>query len=266
VCALVGPNGAGKSTLLQLAAGLLAPSAGEVRVFGARPVADRDALARVAFLGQGKPLYPGFTVAETLRLGAALNPRWDGAGVRARLDALGIGMDHKVGQLSGGQRAQVALSVALGKRSDLLILDEPVAELDPLARRDLMATLMEAVADTGMTVIVSSHVLAELEDVCDHLLLLAAGRIQLAGDIEEVLAEHAVVTGSQDVAEQLTAAGHAVVSATTAGRVNGAFARTVAPIHDPRLAVRRPSLEEIVLAYMQAPEASALPRPRLEVA
>jgi ABC-2 type transport system ATP-binding protein len=171
VTALVGPNGAGKTTLLQLAVGLTRPSAGDVTVLGLSP-RDPALLARVGFVGQEHPLHRGFTVAETLKLGRKLNPGWDDALAHERVQRLDLPLDCTVGRLSGGQRAQVALTVAVAKRPELLLLDEPVASLDPLARREFLNSLMEAVSETGLTVILSSHIVAELERVCDHLVIL----------------------------------------------------------------------------------------------
>jgi ABC-2 type transport system ATP-binding protein len=176
VSALVGPNGAGKTTLLHLATGLLEPSSGSISVLGDAPANNPDLLARVGFLAQDAPLYPSFRVEEILALGAHLNRRWDDAFVRTRLDRLAIPIDRRVGALSGGQRSQVALALAIGKRPELLLLDEPLASLDPLARREFMQGLMEAVAEEGMTILLSSHLLADLERVCDHLMILTPER------------------------------------------------------------------------------------------
>src|SRR5690242_13305264 len=182
VAALVGPNGAGKTTLLHLCVGLLAPSAGKVAVFDHAPYAQpAEVLPRVGFLAQDHPLYKGFTVVETLTLGRKLNPRWDDMAARARLQRLAIPLDRRVGKLSGGQQAQVALALALSKRPDLLLLDEPVASLDPLARRDFLRTLTDAATEDGLTVLLSSHIIGDLERVCDYLIILSASRVQLAG-------------------------------------------------------------------------------------
>ena len=176
--------------------GLSAPSAGEARVLGWSPREQPSlVLPRIGFVAQDHPLYRGFTLAETLKLGRKLNPRWDDELARDAPRRLGIPLGQKVGKLSGGQQAQVALTLALAKRPDLLVLDEPVASLDPLARREFLQALMEAVADDGLTVVLSSHIVAELERVCDHLVILAAGGVQLAGPIEELLASHRVLTG-----------------------------------------------------------------------
>src|SRR5256714_3447862 len=196
VTALVGPNGAGKTTLLHLAVGLSEPSEGSVRVFGSSPrEQSRDVLPRVGFVAQEHPLYRGFRLRELLRLGAALNPRWDDALARERVDHLGLPLDQKAGTLSGGQQAQVALTLALAKRPELLVLDEPIASLDPLARREFLQSLMAAVADGGLTVVLSSHILTDLERVCDYMILLSASRVQLAAPIEDIVATHRVLSG-----------------------------------------------------------------------
>ncbi|MFE7194367.1 ABC transporter ATP-binding protein [Kitasatospora sp. NPDC057541] len=259
IAALVGPNGAGKSTLLHLAAGLLSPSCGSIRVFGDEPAEREEGLARVAFLGQDKPLYPGFSVEETLELGPRLNPVWDGRIARERLAALGIPLEAKIKHLSGGQRTQVALGMALGKRADLLLLDEPMADLDPLARHQVMESLMAAVAETGMTVVMSSHVLAELEDVCDYLVLLTGGRIRLSGGIEEILTEHAVLSGPLDVAERLAGNVHEVIRTSRSERGVSSLVRLASPIDGSGLSVRTPKLEELVLDYMRGVEDRAVP-------
>ena len=183
----MGPNGAGKTTLLHLAVGLLEPTAGSVQVFGLSPTAQpSEALPRIGFVAQDTPLYKGFTVAELLTLGRKLNPRFDDALARARMQKLGIPLERRAGKLSGGQQAQVALVLALAKRPDLLLLDEPLASLDPLARREFLRTLMDAVAESGLTVLLSSHIIGDLERVCDYLIILSASHVQLAGDMQEI--------------------------------------------------------------------------------
>ena len=187
MAALVGPNGAGKTTLLHLSMGLLEPTAGSVQIFGLSPTAQAgEALPRLGFVAQDHPLYKGFTVEELLTLGRKLNPRWDDALARARMQKLGIPLNRRAGKLSGGQQAQVALVLALAKRPDLLLLDEPLASLDPLARREFLRTLMDAVAETGLTVLLSSHIIGDLERVCDYLVILSASQVQLAGDMQEI--------------------------------------------------------------------------------
>ena len=183
IVGLVGANGAGKSTLLHLAVGLLAPTSGTITVLGAKPAAGAHQLARVGFVAQDAPLYPGLRVAEHLRLGRRLNPGWDAHAASARIERLGLDPRQRAGHLSGGQRAQLALTLAVAKRPELLLLDEPVASLDPLARREFLQRLMETVVDQHLTVVLSSHLLADVERVCDHLIVLAAGEVVLAGEV-----------------------------------------------------------------------------------
>ncbi|MFD5951764.1 ATP-binding cassette domain-containing protein [Streptomyces collinus] len=251
VCAVVGPNGAGKSTLLALAAGLLRPTDGSITVLGGAPAASRERLAHVA---QNKPLHPQLTVNGTLRLGRDLNPRrWD-AGVAERIVAEGdLDPGARIRSLSGGQRTRVALALALGKRPELLLLDEPMADLDPLARHQLMATLMADAADHGTTVVMSSHVVAELEGSCDHLLLLGGGRVRLAGPLDDLLAAHTLVTGR--AGDSLDP--HTVVESRTTGRQLTALVRPTGPLGDG-VRGERPTLEEVVLAHLRSPGAPPL--------
>lgn len=251
VCAVVGPNGAGKSTLLALAAGLLGATEGELTVLGTTPA---EARTRVGYVAQDKPLYPQLTVAETLRMGADLNPgRWDAATAERIITAGDLNPGSRVRALSGGQRTRVALALALGKRPELLLLDEPMADLDPLARHELMAVLMVQAAQHGTTIAMSSHVVAELEDSCDHLLLIGGGRVRLAGEIDDLLAAHTRVAAGADA--DLTP--HTVVESRTTGRQLSALIRPAGPLPaDWRTAT--PSLEELVLGHLRNPEAPAL--------
>ncbi|MFI6338463.1 ABC transporter ATP-binding protein [Streptomyces sp. NPDC050535] len=258
VCAVVGPNGAGKSTLLAHAAGLLAPTEGSLTVLGTHPAAARE---RVAYVAQSKPLYPQLTVAETLRLGQELNPaRWD-ASVAERAVARGdLDPRSRIRSLSGGQRTRVALALALGKRPELLLLDEPMADLDPLARHELMGTLMAEAAQHGTTVVMSSHVVADLEGSCDHLLLIGGGRVRLAGDLDDLLDAHTLLTGaalSPDTGAARDLAPHTVVESRTTGRQLTALVRPSGPLAED-LRGTRPSLEELVLAHLRSPEVPAL--------
>ncbi|WP_305784373.1 ABC transporter ATP-binding protein [Symbioplanes lichenis] len=195
IVGLVGPNGAGKSTLLGMTCGIVAPTAGRIEVLGHPPGAGAAQLARVGFVAQDVPLYRGLSVADHLRLGARLNPRWDAALAADRIERLGLDPARKAGALSGGQRAQLALTLAAAKRADLLVLDEPVASLDPLARRAFLHDLLGFVAELGVSVILSSHLLGDVERVCDHVVVLAGGRVQLAGDVAGLLTVHHRVTG-----------------------------------------------------------------------
>jgi ABC-2 type transport system ATP-binding protein len=261
VVALVGPNGAGKTTLLHSIVGLLSPNEGNVTVLG-KPAGTRETMPRVAFLAQDKPLYEGFSVAEMLRFGKHMNPRWDADLAARRLAELGIPLGRKVGRLSGGQQAQVALTVALAKRPDLLVLDEPLANLDPLARHEIMRGLMAAVAGGEMTVILSSHVMSDLVDTCDWLVVLNRGRVQVSGDIEELLATHRLLTGPVELADGV-AARLSIVDDERTDRQATLVARTGPVTLDPRWTARGMGLEELVLAYLRRPDAAALPRPAL---
>src|SRR5216684_2886040 len=195
VAALAGPNGAGKTTLLNLAVGLAAPTAGAVTVLGGRPPGSPGALDGIAFVAQDTPLYKNLPAADMLHLTANLNRRFDQAYAEARLAELGIPLNRKAGRLSGGQQAQLALTLALARRPRLLVLDEPVAMLDPIARHDFMATVLTAATDDGVSVLLSSHVLAELERVADYLILMSRGRVQVAGEVDDLVAGHRVLTG-----------------------------------------------------------------------
>lgn len=217
-------------------------------------------LPRIGLVAQDMPLYKGFTVRDTLRLGQHLNRVWVGAAVEERLRELRIDMDQKVGTLSGGQRAQVALAIALGKRPELLLLDEPLASLDPLARRELLQTLMRSAADGDLTIVLSSHLIVDLERVCDHLVLVATGRTQLAGAIDDLLAEHRLLTGPRPSGAIAGVA--AVIDETTSGRQSSSIVRVDGPIHDPRWAEEPLALEELVLAYLSQARGVANHQPR----
>jgi ABC-2 type transport system ATP-binding protein len=242
IVGLVGPNGAGKSTLLGLTCGLIAPTSGSIAVLGNRPAAGAAQLARVGFVAQDAPVYSGLSVADHLRLGARLNPRWDMPLAQRRIKQLGLNPAQKAGRLSGGQRAQLALTVAAAKRAELLILDEPVAALDPLARGAFLRDLLELVAELGVSVVLSSHLLGDLERVCDHLIVLAAARVQLAGDVADLLAVHYRVTGPRADLP----AGAEVVHAEHNARASTAIVRSTGPIPGAEHA----DLEDIGLAYM----------------
>jgi ABC-2 type transport system ATP-binding protein len=251
VAALVGPNGAGKTTLLHLIVGLQQPTAGAVSVFGAAPQREpKTVLTRVGFVAQDHPLYKGFSVENMLTLGHKLNARWDDTAGRARMQRLDIPLDRKVGKLSGGQQAQVALALALAKRPDLLVLDEPVASLDPLARREFLRALGDAAATREVTVLLSSHIIGDLEQVCDYLIILSASRVQLTGDIEAVRGEHRLLGGPRAEAEQVAATQYVIESAYE-GESARLLVRLAGPVDVPAgWEVREPSLEEIVLAYL----------------
>jgi ABC-2 type transport system ATP-binding protein len=263
VVALVGPNGAGKTTLLRLATGLCRPTAGTVRVLGRAPDRDLELLPDIGFVAQDVPLYRSFTVSDLLEFGRRTNRRWDGELAAARLRRTGVDPGQRAGTLSGGQRAQVALTLALAKRPRLLVLDEPLASLDPLARREFLQALMEGVADGGLTVVLSSHLIGDLERVCDHLVVLSAARTQLVGGIEELLATHRVLTGPRrDVAAGAGGVA-AVVQQAHTERQSTLLVRTDGPVLDPAWSVAEVGLEELVLGYLGQPQAAALPPPRL---
>jgi ABC-2 type transport system ATP-binding protein len=265
IVGLVGPNGAGKTTFLHLAAGLQRPSVGEVRVFGRSPQEQRQLLLdRVGFMAQDAPLYRGFSVADMLRFGRALNPRWDQHAAEARLRDLNIPFDQRIGQLSGGQRAQVALTVAVGKRPELLLLDEPVASLDPLARREFMRALTEAVAEDGISVLLSSHLVGDLERICDYLVIIAGGQVQVAGDIEMLLSSHRLLVGPRSRKGVLPAVD--VVRAQHTERQSSLWVRGTLPVLPNGWREEPLSLEELVITYLSAPAAGTLPVPEVEVA
>jgi ABC-2 type transport system ATP-binding protein len=263
IAGLVGPNGAGKTTFLSLVAGLLVPTTGEVTVFGRSPRAQHLLLLdRVGFVAQDTPLYPNFSVADTLEFGRRLNSRWDRAFVEKRIRNLNIPFDRRVGQLSGGQRSQVGLTLALGKRPDLLVLDEPVARLDPLARREFLRGLAEAVAEGEISVLLSSHVIGDLERVCDYLVIIAEGRVQVAGDIDDLLATHHLLVGPR-VDDSVRPPGVELVMASHTERQTSLWVRGDVS-HLPEGWREQPiSLEELVVTYLSVPGVAALPRPEL---
>ena len=250
VAALVGPNGAGKTTLLHLAVGLLQPTAGDIKIFGQRPSTQpKEVLSGIGFVAQDHPLYRGFTVEEMLRLGRKLNVRWDDQLAHARIQKLGIPLDRRVGKLSGGQQAQAALVLALAKHPDLLLLDEPLASLDPLARREFLSTLMDAAAESGLTILLSSHIIGELERVCDHLIVLSASRVQLIGGIPELVQEHKRLVGPRQSEENIASI-HTVIEASHTERQTTLLIRTNGQVFGSSWDVQTVSLEDIVLAYL----------------
>src|SRR5271169_4257304 len=260
VAALVGPNGAGKTTLLNLAVGLTDPTAGTVAVLGGRRAGSPAALDGIAFVAQDTPLYKNLSVADMLHLTANLNRRFDRAAAKARLAELGIPLKRKAGRLSGGQQAQVALTLALARRPRLLVLDEPVAMLDPVARHDFMATVLTAMADDGVSVVLSSHVLAELERVADYLVVLSRGQVQVAGEVDGLLASHCVLTGPAAEADRYTE--RPVVHARRAGAQAHLLVRATADDPVPLGWEAHPvGLEELAMAYLREPDATALPGP-----
>jgi ABC-2 type transport system ATP-binding protein len=250
VVGLVGPNGAGKTTLLKIACGMLVPTTGSIEVLGSQPVDGPAQLARVGYVAQDTPVYATLSVADHLTLGAKLNPGWDATLASTRIDALGLDRKQKAGKLSGGQRAQLALTVAVAKRPELLILDEPVASLDPLARRDFLRHLMESVADNDTSVILSSHLVSDLERVCDYLIVLVASRVQLAGETEDLLAQHHRLVCSRrldtDLPPELD-----VIWAEHTERQSTFIVRSDADLPAGDWSAERVDLEDLVLTYME---------------
>jgi ABC-2 type transport system ATP-binding protein len=251
ICGLVGANGAGKTTLLKLLVGLARPSSGSVRVLGQQPSDTPAFLRDVGYLAQEVPLYRRWTAADHLSLGANLNGVWDGEAARERLQSLDIPLDQRVGTMSGGQRAQVALALALGKRPRLLLLDEPVAALDPLARREFLASLGAAVAESegGLTVILSSHLVSDLERICDYLVVLAESRNLLSGDLDGVLASHRLLTSARRDIGSIEHQ-HTVLRVEHTPRQTSVWVRLEGTLHDPSWQSEEMSLEDIVLAYL----------------
>jgi ABC-2 type transport system ATP-binding protein len=249
VVGLVGPNGAGKTTLLQLAVGMLAPTSGTITVVGGQPAADPRQLAKVGYVAQDTPTYAGLSIADHLRFGAHTNPGWDQQVAADRIAMLGLDPAQKAGKLSGGQRAQLALTVAIAKRPELLVLDEPVASLDPLARREFLQSLMTFLAEHKASVILSSHLVTDLERVCDYLIVLTASRVRIAGEVEELLATHVRLIGPRT---DTTALGDGidVIEASHTDRQSTLIVRTSAPIEDPKWTIEPLNLEDLVLAYM----------------
>ena len=248
VVGLVGPNGAGKTTLLSLAIGLLTPTAGSISVLGGRPGGPSQ-MARAGFVAQDTPLYRRLRVGDHLRAGAWLNPRWDAERAWQRIEQVGLDPRQRAGSLSGGQRAQLALTMVLAKRPELLLMDEPVASLDPLARREFLQGLMEAVAEHGTSVVLSSHLIADIERVCDYLIVLTGSRIRVAGEVSELLAEHHQLSGPRRDPDTLPA-GQEVITESHTDRQSTLLIRTSAAVLDPAWTVRPVSMEDLVLAYM----------------
>ena len=265
VVGLVGPNGAGKSTLMHLAVGLTRPTAGTISVLGSRPAENAVQLGRVGFVGQDTPVYSGLSVADHLHLGAWLNPTWDADGAKRRVARLGLDTKQSAGKLSGGQQAQLALTLAISKRPRLLILDEPVASLDPLARREFLQHLMEAVTEHGLTVILSSHLVADLERICDFLVVLMASRVRTSGAVDTLLASHRRLIGPRRDIVTLPS-GQEMIESSHAHRQTMLLIRTEGPILDPSWTVEDVGLEDLVLAYMsQAGDAASAHRSGLSV-
>ncbi|MFE9629184.1 ABC transporter ATP-binding protein [Streptomyces sp. NPDC006527] len=257
VCALVGPNGAGKTTLLSLAADLVEPTTGTIRLAGHHP-GSHQARDGTAFLSQRKALYPRFRVREILRMGRELNPTWHQETAEAVVEAGGIPMDARVGTLSGGQSTRVAFALALGKRPRLMLLDEPMADLDPLVRHQMTDLLRAEARRNGSTVVMSSHLVSELSNACDYLVLVNNGRVRLAGEVDLLLDQHRLLTAAAD------ADGYDVIATTGQGAERTTLVRAdeAAP---PDGTHRAPTLEELVLGYLGAPDTVPLITPSARV-
>jgi ABC-2 type transport system ATP-binding protein len=251
VTALVGPNGAGKTTLLRILAGLATPTAGTATVVGYAAGSEqaRDAVSAV---DQAVPLYRHLRVRDLLAAARSLNDRWDTDLAAQRLSFLNLSMSAKVGKLSGGQQAQLALTLAMARRPRLLLLDEPLASLDPLARQEVLGWLMTCVAEDGLSVVFSSHVITELERVATYLVVLSRGQVQVAATMDSLLDSHLALTGPVAEAGQL-ASQLAVITTQQAGRQAQVLARTDAA--PPGWAARPVTMEELVLGYLQEPSA-----------
>ena len=250
VVGLVGPNGAGKTTLLHLAVGLLRPSQGNITVLGRRPGSGPEALESIGFLAQDSPVYGRLSVGQHLSMGQALNPGWDAEFAARRVDELELDRRQRAGTLSGGQRAQLALTLAVAKRPELLVLDEPVAALDPLARREFLQTLMEVVAARQVSVILSSHLIADLERVSDYLVVLVGGRVAVEGDVDTLLDSHRRLVGPRRDRGSLPGNQH-VVEESHLERQSKFVVRSEGPVLDPAWTVTPLSLDDLVLAYMR---------------
>ncbi|HUJ05591.1 MAG TPA: ABC transporter ATP-binding protein [Streptosporangiaceae bacterium] len=249
VVGLVGPNGAGKTTLLSLAVGLLQPTTGSVEIAGDRPASSSAQLAKVGFVAQDTPTYSGLSVADHLRLGRHMNPGWDAKLAERRISQLGLDPAQKAGKLSGGQRAQLALTLAIAKRPAVLILDEPIASLDPLARREFLQILMEVTAEQELSVVMSSHLVSDLERVCDYMIVLVASRVQVADEVDELLNTHRQVTGPRTDLSALPADWQ-VISASHTDRQSTMLVCTPVPVTDPAWTADPIGLEDLVLSYM----------------
>jgi ABC-2 type transport system ATP-binding protein len=265
VVGLVGPNGAGKTTLLNLAIGMLAPTTGSIEVLGTRPAASAAQLARVGFVAQDTPVYTGLSVEDHLRFGAHLNPGWDADLARRRIKQLELDPRQKAGQLSGGQRAQLALTLALAKRPELLILDEPIASLDPLARREFLQVLMEATAEDELSVMMSSHLVADLERISDYLVVLVSSQVRLTGETDDLLATHHLLTGARCTSGDLPD-GLQVLAESHTDRQSTFLVRSSAGLGlNTGWSVAAVGLEDLVLAYLGLPATTAPGRILLEV-
>lgn len=249
VVGLVGPNGAGKSTLLNMCVGLSRPSEGSIEVFGRVPTDTPDQLSRLGFVAQDHPICSNFTVGDHLKLGARLNPKWDGQLAMSRIEQLGLDLRQRGGKLSGGQRAQLSLTLALAKRPEALILDEPVASLDPLARREFLEITMETVVEHDISVILSSHLVSDVERVCDFLVILVSSHVVLTGEVDDIVTSHHRLVGPATSSEPRLE-NQEIIKWYRVGRQDELIVRSNGPVADPGWIIESLNLEDIVLAYM----------------
>jgi ABC-2 type transport system ATP-binding protein len=263
VVGLVGPNGAGKSTLLNLCVGLSRPNAGSIEVFGQVPSDAPEQLSRLGFVAQDHPICSNFTVGEHLKLGARLNPNWDDQLARNRVEQTGLDLRQRAGKLSGGQRAQLSLTLALAKRPEALILDEPVASLDPLARREFLETIMETVAEHSISVILSSHLVSDIERVCDFLIILLSSHVVLTGGIDDIVASHHRLVGPA-MAGDPHMENQEIIKWYRVGRQDEVIVRSNGPVVDPAWIIESLNLEDIVLAYMSRSQSNDTELPGLD--
>lgn len=256
VVGLVGPNGAGKSTLLNLSVGLSYPSEGSIQVLGEVPEGTPGQLSRLGFVAQDHPICSNFSVGEHLKMCAHLNPKFDKQLAHDRIRKLGLDERQRAGKLSGGQRAQLSLTLALAKRPEALILDEPVASLDPLARREFLETTMETVAEHGISVILSSHLVSDVERVCDFLVILVASRVVLTGEVDDIVTTHHRLVGPA-TADQPFVDNQEIIKWYRVGRQDEVIVRSNGPVLDPAWIIEPLNLEDIVLAYMGREQSSS---------
>ncbi len=249
VVGIVGPNGAGKSTLLNLAAGLLRPSSGRIYIAGGTPARDATALGRVGFVAQDPPVFSSLSVRDHLRFGARLNPTWDNSLAERRINDLGLDPNQRAGKLSGGQRSQLVLTLSIAKRPQLLLLDEPVASLDPLARREFLQVLMETAAEQEVSIVLSSHLVSDIERVCDYLIVLADSRVHLAGEVEEIVSSHHRLIGPRCDPPDYPA-NQEVIGAQHTDRQSILIVRSDGPVLEAAWTIEPIGLEDLVLAYM----------------
>jgi ABC-2 type transport system ATP-binding protein len=255
IVALIGPNGAGKSTLLNILAGLSAPTEGGATILDGIPVGSQRARELVSFVAQDTPVYTDLKVRDHLRVARDLNVRWDQERAADRLTSVGIPLNRKAGKLSGGQQAQLALTLALARGPRLLLLDEPMARLDPVARHDFLAFLVTVAYEERISVLFSSHVLPELERIASYLVLLSHGSVQMTGPADDLIDAHRLLTGPAAEADGL-------LKELGALRVNGGskqahlLARHVGDL-PAGWESREVTMEELVLGYLREPAVTA---------